>query len=44
MTIHRARLLLWEAFAEPGEAVQISTEQFTTPIAKLGLEPASLDA
>ena len=44
MTIHRAQLLLWEAFVEPGEAIQISTEPFTTPIAELGLEPASLDA
>ena len=44
MTIHQARLLLWEAFVEPGEAVQISTEPFATPLAVLGLEPASLDA
>ena len=42
--LHRARLLLWEAFTEPGEAIQVTAEPFTTQIVWLDLESASSDA
>ena len=42
--LHRARLLLWEALEDLGEAVQVTTEPSTTQVAGMVLEPASTDA